>query len=892
MGSLAVARMITLSAAIFLLSSALLFQSPGAEGQEVPLGPWLDEIIWSEEPDSSLALTRLLNGEADLVMSPLRVLADIERARSSDRVREFATYQVFDTFLMNPTERKPEHPRNPFVIDEVREAMQWLIDRDLIIREIWKGTAIPHATPWHPRSADYSRAIGDLLALEEEYAYNPAKGREKMFAALGAEGWFIGQDGLWHDPEGRLVTLKGIVRKIDERFLMGAYYADLFAGLHFDVLRPRPDLAYICGPFSCPPDADVWNYYTAGWVQAGSRNWDDQNLLRWNCGLGYENYCVQRPEDTRNRNVYVVNQELANLSDRISLGDYSSMEERARLIARGTELSLKAPIRIFIDARQSAFAFHERMEGTIMDLFAGPLTHWAFRSARVPVDATTGLRTARLLNQYMFIDGWNPWLAAPGWRHDEIQRWTMTDPGMARHPHIGRYMDLRTHASVETGGFSGAVPVPSTAVAFDVNASTWISVGEGVSARSKVTLDITLGKWHHSVAVSLDDLIYHLSNGYRRSFGDASKISELRSTASANERRFYGDQMVGIRPLDEDSIEIYLDFWHIDPQEIGGLASAFVFPTYPWEVGELALQTVLDLETVNNEADAGRTGRTWLDLTKGSSLLFLEEDLPVLKARIHIPPGMEVYITSGEASARWDSLSDWYAAKGHFWPSQGPFYLEEVDLTNRTTTMKAFREYPFRADHWQDLTRLRIPEVTVRNAPAFVLPGGKAVFDLMVTVAGTLDESVTVRWFLKDLSTREFVAEGVEAPVVPGAYRIELSSTFIEELGDGNFEFMAVASGTDLALSVIARTGFAIVPKMPDTLSYLCPAVLGGCPDSMGGLSREIREVQEEIDRLDVTLTSAELWIYPVLILSSASLVMSTVVVARLNQRRSGRRFR
>ena len=711
---------------------AQLEQAWGVPSDLSPMGPWLDRIVWSEQADQSLALTEIIAGSEDAAILRITARADKERALASDQIHSLSVSYLIDNFLMNPSRQDPTNPQfseNPFSIDEVRAAIQLLIDRDSIARDILGGFALARGgVSFHPLSPDYRRGFADFLPLEEQWSFDPQAGKDMMFAALQNAGWSIGADNLWHDSLGNLVTIRGLIRIEDERFQMGAYYADLLRGLNFNVEEIRGDFSSVFNiAYFDPPDQNTWNFYTAGWGVTATTAWDDEHLFFWGCGFGFESYCGKRPGDNPNTNVYVVNQELADVGDQLRLGSYNTLAERQTLIARGTELMMQAPIRVFVDARENLFVFNNRFQNGALDLFEGPTNPWFLKSATVPPEPAgapfAGERVGRVLNQVMFVDGWNPW-TSPAFIYDEVQRRAMTDFGMWRHPHTGTWIDIRNKATVVTAGPGGTLPVADTTVVFNTATNTWDIVPATELATSKVTLDMVFGNWHTGEPITMADVMYAASNGYRRTDGDVSLISGLTNTASSSEKFFWQNQVVGLDVTSPTTLDVYLNFWHVDPQEIAGLAA--FFPSYPWTVGELALQTMFDLETANNQQDAGATARPWVDLMKGDSLPFLQGDLDgtgcagCTNANLkgangglgHIPPGMDSALLpafariEGDQSARWDALDAFVTAKGHYWPSNGPFVLEEVDLVGGQTIMVANRDYPWAADFWDDLATL------------------------------------------------------------------------------------------------------------------------------------------------------------------------------------------
>src|SRR5213076_2593331 len=77
--------------------------------------------------------------------------------------------------------------------------------------------------------------------------------------------------------------------------------------------------------------------------------------------------------------------------------------------------------------------------------------------------------------------------------------------------------------------------------------------------------------------------------------------------------------------VDSDTLEVYVDFWHPDPSFIA--AAADVWPRTPWEVGELAMLTTLHDHTRVSEATASIDGLDVIDLTKGNTVGFMDNEI-------------------------------------------------------------------------------------------------------------------------------------------------------------------------------------------------------------------------------------------------------------------------
>ena len=230
-------------------------------------GGWLDTVIFVEEPSSDAAVTRLEVGDLDVFAYNISEPDIAERVFASDTlVYETAYGNYNDLTFMPSTSKEFEDGRlNPFFSDKIREAMNWLVDRDYIAQEITGGLARARFVPINFASKD-SALLADVIAgIELKYAHNPEKAVEVIDAemvALGAEK----VDGIWQ-YNGEPVVLTGLIRVEDERREIGDYVSNLLEDIGFTVTRDYKTSAeaspcWLRGD----PDSGCAHFYTGGWV--------------------------------------------------------------------------------------------------------------------------------------------------------------------------------------------------------------------------------------------------------------------------------------------------------------------------------------------------------------------------------------------------------------------------------------------------------------------------------------------------------------------------------------------------------------------------------------------------------------------------------------------------
>ena len=95
-------------------------------------GTFVDEIKFIQYLDENTALEEVRNGNLDLYY--YRVSSDrLEDSDSKYGLKVYESTGGYYSILLNPTD---EGPFNPFSIQEIRYAVNFLVDRNLIVNEL------------------------------------------------------------------------------------------------------------------------------------------------------------------------------------------------------------------------------------------------------------------------------------------------------------------------------------------------------------------------------------------------------------------------------------------------------------------------------------------------------------------------------------------------------------------------------------------------------------------------------------------------------------------------------------------------------------------------------------------------------------------------------------
>jgi len=137
----------------------------------------------------------------------------------------YRSYGSYNELTLNPSGPVFEGTGklNPFAVPAMREALNYLLDREYIAQEIMGGLATPRWLPFNTASTDYVRLADVARQLEIKYAYNLDTAKEIFATELEKLGATM-EDGKWM-YEGEPVEIIVLIRNEDERQLIGDYVA-------------------------------------------------------------------------------------------------------------------------------------------------------------------------------------------------------------------------------------------------------------------------------------------------------------------------------------------------------------------------------------------------------------------------------------------------------------------------------------------------------------------------------------------------------------------------------------------------------------------------------------------------------------------------------------------
>ena len=217
---------------IFLACFLLFSVFPYAFAEK---GTFLDEIKFIQYLDENTALEEVRNGNLDLYY--YRISSDrLKDADSRDGLQVFESTGGYFSILLNPSDTGEF---NPFSIREVRYALNFLVDRNLIVNELLGGYGAPMISNYGIFSADYLGIVDVLEAFQ--FNYNPSLANEIITEQL----YDVGAkkvDGIWH-YENEPIVITFFIRSDDPaRKAIGEILSSKLESIGFVVKKEFGDL--------------------------------------------------------------------------------------------------------------------------------------------------------------------------------------------------------------------------------------------------------------------------------------------------------------------------------------------------------------------------------------------------------------------------------------------------------------------------------------------------------------------------------------------------------------------------------------------------------------------------------------------------------------------------
>ncbi|KAF6249842.1 ABC transporter substrate-binding protein [Marine Group I thaumarchaeote] len=731
---------------------------------------FFDSVKFIQYLDENTALEEVRNGNLDVYYYTI----------SSDRLENYQAregLQVFDStggsysILVNPAESEEF---NPFSSKDIRFALNYLIDRKLIVNELMGGYGSPIISYYGPSDPEYLTVIEQLEAFN--FKYNPVLAEEIITRVLKERG-AVKIDGKWQ-IDAKPIEIKIFIRSDDTvRKSIGEILASKLQKIGFTIKKDFGDLnkAFVVVYGSNPSDLK-WSLYTEGWGRSAFVRYDSVGL-----GQMYSPWFSTMPGFNDPSYWNYKNDRLDTLTQKIYTGGFESSEKRSQLIQEAVVEGVNESVRIFLASKIDQYVVNEKVKGIVNDFGAGVPSRFT------PINAQSSNNEFVIGVKQIYQGAWNPVMGLTDMYSRHI--WgIISDPATFKHPFTGETFPIRAEWQVETAGPNEKLTVPQEAIIWNPYFQKWDYVTPDTLATSKVTFDYKFSNWHNGQEMDINDILYSLyfTIEWGTQIDENDRTFDTEFTPRTSQ---IIQTIIGVNPIDEDTIEVYVDYWHFDEGEIADWA--VLWNSMPWEISSAMEKAVMDGKVSFSRSGATSKNVNWLSLIIPTDANLIKEYLQEFKNSNYIPAALkENYQNSQYFQNRYDSSIKWIETNNHAVISNGPFYLKSYSPESRTITVSAFDDdsYPFKIGEWAEFEKAKLPIIKNIEMKNIIQRGEE--LEIRVEV----DNSDSILYFLTNTEGRMISSETLN--IDGNRITVTVPSENTKDLGIGanNIKIFAISN--------------------------------------------------------------------------------------------------
>lgn len=811
-----------------------------------------DRIIFDVRMDQSIAIKDTAAGKTDVFFYGLdgktfRSISEADRKNLDIYTIPSGSWSL----LMNPIPNKAPYTWttkdgnayfNPFAIQKIRYAMNWLVDRKKIIDEILLGDGEPMFTPMTPGQPGTYRynLIGAKLGMSargnEMKAVADINSAMEEAAQLPENRGKLAKSGQWWTYEGKPVTVKFMIRVDDPsgRLLEGRYIADQIEKCGFKVERMELDRSKANKMVYYGDPADYgWTIFTEAWSAGATRAWWDVTISQM-----YAPYYGYMPGGATEGFWNYKNDEIDRLAQKSGNGWFLTSDEYWKDNLRATELGMHDAVRIYIASQIQYFVANKaRFNNRMIYGLGDGLNHWSLRSA--DVKAVKGEKVLRA-TQYsargaLFISAWDP-VGVDGFSDtysmvvDACSDLSSTEaPSNAKDIMVRAKWDPKSvQTKIISGGEGkppiGQIPVPSDAIIWDSNAQKWVSgekyvfvEGKGphyekdpkLTAYSKARSTYLYGKWHSGQPVTLADIMYSTAFVYDWATKDSPNDKNY-DESYASQYQSYLPASKGTVLNKDGSFTVYYDYnWPMDFDRVasGGLVSPKAgdpgrATMVSWEITEALAKLVTDgsksgtIYTFSSDASTNE-----VDVINPKCVGDIRAKLEDFIAESYVPECIKRWVTPAQAIARYKAAIAFIDKYGNAYISNGPYFVSKVDYKANYIEFSAFRDpsYPYKSDYWPKALRMDYTRIDGVGVPATAQRAKDLAIQISLSTisypsgkakASDGKAKVTLALQLPDGSEKTFSAKYVKAGIFNGV----IPAAELQKLKPGAYTVVVLSS--------------------------------------------------------------------------------------------------
>ena len=752
---------------IFVLSSVSTFNTSTKAQEE-----FVDSITIEVVTNKTAALDEVANGDLDVFLNPVsgEFYENINESWK-EKMGTWGSIGRYNTMLFNPAHTvspyecnvSGEYQFNPFAIKEIRQAQNFLLNRQQILNEIYGGYAEPRYLCVDQNSPGYQHYFQQIV---DEYGYTPSGNKEKgiqmiqdaMEDAMNSselEGELRkGEDDYWEyrSPTGSWedIELTGLIGSTDPSTAISENQADLLeeCGYKVDIRYRQSGINYLS---DTDPSDLKWHFYPGSWHPSGARYYQENLATIMYAGwMGYMPGGMVPDADYRygyeiDGNFYG-NRTLERITKELYNGQLNDTDEYWNKMVKTAELGLDQAVRIFLVTEYNFYPYDkDRIYHASTDVLTGWSDVFTPRTMRTE---DGNLTVAQYSSQnVLYRESWNE-LGGSDDINGQREKKMVMDEGSVLNPSNGRPIPMRTDWQDEegypmiekdyewkNGTLQKGIDVPSDAVIYNSSSNQWKEIGEDKRSAIKVTYKVVGGKWHSGADLTLRDVMGWHAWSWDMAFEDDVDDPYYHREFGRKKRSFFNNIVGEKWDEDNQTYTIWGDYTFPADSKIGHYYSIWpAVPYYQYQAAQFLVNQ--DDEYIPNgtgtyswnehEADH------WIDWLSEDQGENITETLQNMIDKDYTPWFMKdennapITVLQDELNDEMQHLIDFYNEHNHIFASNGPFLLDNYDHENQRMQMVRFTQkdgYPWPEDKWSPtlyelmITDSEVPDVVQYSDP-------------------------------------------------------------------------------------------------------------------------------------------------------------------------------
>ena len=755
---------------LLVLLLALLVVSIMYEEGFAEKNTFFDSVKFIQYLDENTALEEVKNGNLDMYY--YRISSDrLEDTQSREGLKIFDSTGGSYSLLVNPAKSEKI---NPFSNKDARFALNYLVDRKLIVNELMSGYGAPTISYYGPTDPEYLTIIKELESFN--FKYNPGLANE-IFTKVLTEKGAKKINNKW-EINGKPIEISIFIRSDDPvRKSIGEILSVELEKIGFIVKKDFGDLnkAFVVVYGSNPSDMK-WSLYTEAWGRSAFVKYDSIGLAQM-----YSPWFSNMPGFNDPAYWNYKNDKLDELTQKIYSAEFDTSKQREQLIQEAVTEGVNESVRIFLASKVNQYVANEKISGIVNDFGAGVPSRFT------PINAQSEEDEFVIGVKQIYQGAWNPIMGLTDTYSRHI--WgIISDPGTFKHPFTGETFPVRVDWQVETAGPNDKLTVPQKAIIWNPTLQKWENISQGTVATSKVTFDFKFSNWHNGEMMDMNDILYSLyfTIDWGTQVDENDKTFDTEYTPRAAQMI---ESIIGVNQIDADTLEVYVDYWHFDEGEIAEWGDTW--SVMPWEISVAMEKAVIDGKVSFSRSGATSKNINWLSLIVPNDAILIKNYLQEFKEENYIPIAFKNENKNSEYyQNRYDSSIKWIENNNHAVISNGPFYLESYAPESRTITVKAFEDdtYPFKIGKWAEFENVQFPIIEKIDLKKVIMKGDELKIGIKTV------NSDSILYFLTNNEGELIESENIK--VNHENIMINLSAEKTEKLGIGanNIKIFAMSN--------------------------------------------------------------------------------------------------